>query len=88
MSGHGYPNEAVYRRAMERAVSKSEDFTAALHAIDASVAAPAANVAGPVAAVYDKKRWHAGSNPWYTNADRPDVGGRMWQRPVRGRARR
>ena len=81
MSGHSYPNEGVYRQAMDRAVSKSEDFAEALGHVDSSVAAPAAGVTGPVAAVFDKARWHDASSPWYNNPDRQDVGGRLWQRP-------
>ena len=81
MSGHGYANEQVYRKAMERAVSKSEDFAAALHGVDASVAVPDATIGGPVAAVYDKARWHPDASPWYSGLDRQDVGGRLWQQP-------
>ena len=81
MSGHGYTNEQAYREAMERTVSKSEDFTEALHHVAPSVAPPAATVTGPVAAVFDKTRWHQSANPWYSKHDRPGVGGRNWQRP-------
>lgn len=84
MSGHGYPSEQAYRKAMDRAVSKAEDFAEALHHVDASVAAPAAGATGPVAAVLDKTRWLASTNPWYSNPDRQDVGGRLWQRPYDG----
>jgi hypothetical protein len=86
MSGHGYPNEQAYRKAMERAVSKGEDFTEALHNFAPSVAPPAdaGAVKGPVAAVYEKNRWLASTNPWYKNPDRQDVGGRLWQRPYDG----
>jgi len=83
MSGHGYHNEQAYRKAMERAVSKGEDFTEALQSFAPSVKPPAdgAAVKGPVAAVYEKNRWHPSTNPWYKNPDRPDVGARLWQRP-------
>jgi hypothetical protein len=86
MSGHGYANEEAYRKAMHRAVSKQEDFTEALKHDFPSVAPPAAGpaVKGPVAAVYDKSRWLASTNPWYANPDRQDVGGRLWQRPYDG----
>jgi hypothetical protein len=40
MSGHGYADEGAYRKAMERAVSKGEDFTAALKSSAPSVAPP------------------------------------------------
>lgn len=81
MGGHGYADEEAYERAMRKAVSDEKDFTQALADVDDSVAAPGAGVTGPVTAVLDKTRWHADESPWYRNADRQDVGGRMWQRP-------
>ncbi|HYU16806.1 MAG TPA: peptidoglycan-binding domain-containing protein, partial [Candidatus Acidoferrum sp.] len=74
MSGHGYPDEELYRRAMLRAVSDEEDFAEALREVDSKAAAPEASVTGPVAAVLDKGRWHPDSSPWYTAGDRLDVG--------------
>ena len=78
VSGHGYTNEAAYKKAMYRAVDKAQDFAEALKHVDNSVAAPNATVKGPVAAVLEKNRWHNSTNPWYSNGDRQDVGGRSW----------
>ena len=78
MAGHGYANEAAYRKAMFRAVDKKENFVDALKHVDSSVAPPTASVSGPVAAVFELNRWASSTDPWYKNPDRADVGGRTF----------
>ncbi|HEY4240431.1 MAG TPA: hypothetical protein VGM88_11470 [Kofleriaceae bacterium] len=81
MSGHGYADEDKYKKAMYKAVDSAKNFVDALKDVDSKVAAPADPNKGPIAAVYDLTRWHDSKNPWYSNPDRQDVGGRLWQRP-------
>ena len=81
IGGHGYANEAAYESAMRKAVDDKMDFKDALQKVDPALADPGAAVTGPVAAVYDKKRWMASEKPWYDNPNRPAVGQRQWHRP-------
>jgi hypothetical protein len=64
MSGHGYPDEGKYKKAMRRAVSKHKTFTDALKDVDSSLAAVQA---GPVAVVWEPRNWDAKPQPWYSD---------------------
>ncbi len=79
MSGHGYADEAKYRKAMFKAVEDKQDFFAALKEIDPKLRDPGPGVSGPVAAVYKTDYWLADKKPWYNNNDLPAVGGRRFQ---------
>jgi hypothetical protein len=70
MSGHGYPDERLYKRAMVHAVTNTMRFTAALTALGGDAAAAAAfQSTGPVSVVWEPRNWTGGgSGPWYTNA--------------------
>lgn len=81
MSSHGYADASKYEEAMRKAVKDEIDFADALKKVDASLAPPAANVGGPVAAVFETKRWASSKNPWYDSPERPAVGNRQWHQP-------
>ncbi|MEM9494200.1 MAG: hypothetical protein AAGC55_33955, partial [Myxococcota bacterium] len=80
MSGKGYPDEDLYRRAMIRACERGQSFSAALTSLGGT--APAADPGGPVSAVWQTDRYReppgGGSGPWYTNKWVPQ-GGRNFQ---------
>lgn len=81
MSGHGYPDERLYKRAMVHAVTNTMSFTAALTALGGDAAAAAAfQNKGPVSVVWQPRNWTGGgSGPWYTDAW-VTAGGRNFQR--------
>lgn len=99
MSGHGYPDEDAYEKALRKAINDGTDFNTALKSLrDGSSflgitfgqEAPAtatdapANIQGPVAAVYSLDRWHDSKNPWYSRDNRANVGGRVFQMAYSG----
>jgi hypothetical protein len=80
MGGHGYPDEALYRRAMLRAVSTTKDFTVALGEIanaTAVTAAAAFQNRGPVRIVWTTDLWTG--QPWYDKSWKI-ANGRAFQR--------
>ncbi len=81
MSGHGYPDEPLYKRAMVHAVTNTMSFTGALTALGGDAAAAAAfQNKGPVSVVWQPRNWTGGgSGPWYTDAW-VTAGGRNFQR--------
>ena len=84
MSGHGYPNEEAYEKALRKAINDSTDFNVALQALkDADevaddVAAADGTTGGPVSAVFTKNRWHASASPWYNPGNQVELGGRRY----------
>lgn len=72
MSGHGYPDEGKYKKAMKRAVSKTKDFLVALAEVGSisdlvwATTNQAIINTGPVARVWTTGLWTG--QPWYDNS--------------------
>lgn len=90
MSQYGEHAEA-YESALRRCLDDDEDFATAIQAlkdkwfgaISADTPVPAANVTGPVAAVFDLTRWKENNNPWYGEKEGV-VGGRCFHQAYSG----
>ena len=90
IGGHGYPDDDAYEKAVRKAIADETDFNVALQRlkdateVPADVAEATATTPGPVLAVFEPGRWAASQNPWYSQPDRADVGGRLYQESYDG----
>ncbi|MBA3539586.1 MAG: DUF4157 domain-containing protein [Deltaproteobacteria bacterium] len=80
MSGHGYPDESQYKKAMKKAVKEKKDFLTALGEISmgALPAAAAFENKGPVRVVWTKGLWSG--SPWYQDSWKTTATSRNFQR--------